>query len=563
MSSDSQCFSGISPMVPYPFPFSLPTYRDTSTEDLSAQAVAAPSYEEEAEEGLFLDGVKVSQEAFFNYYLDIQSAPEAGATVETAGSPTCDFAIATVSAPATPQITSTTTPTKNVSTCPAPSTYPLSAQTVVAPSHEEEADAELFNNGVKVSQEEFFNYQFGIQPAPEKAGTIDVTAGPLTREPSIVPISPPTTPKLASTAISKTPVTPTQKSAGKKRSPNPSNKSPAKAPTPAHLKRAGIKRTKKHNRSTMACECCRIARRSCNVDDIYRCDRCTIRGYKCCFWLEGRGALKVRPRTIELGLEIFTEDGKQMVIAPERSQIGVQAGPSQPASAASLEQSSSDRSSPGMTPSFTPSTSIPNLSYSMSAPSSQASINLATPSSAMFNITGPAPAFESQPAAAPSFNYGFNGLANLVTPSSVMFNISGPAPAFESQPAAAPSFNYGFNGLAAMPEFQAQPAEADIDWSFGSYVASAPATASNVHVSLPAPTTFRPAPATFGPTLGLEMDVAGKGPWNFPADSPAAPLFTGPAMTNSFSGLEGMMDVGSSCEVGGQPFYWDELEAMA
>ncbi|TYJ51359.1 hypothetical protein B9479_008075 [Cryptococcus floricola] len=107
-----------------------------------------------------------------------------------------------------------------------------------------------------------------------------------------------------------------------------------------------------------------------------------------------------------------------------------------------------------------------------------------------------------------------------------------------------------------MPEFQAQSAEAEIDWSFGSYVASTPATASNVHVSLP-------APATFGPTLGLEMDVAGNGLWNFPADSPAAPLFTGPAMTNEYLGLEGMMDVGSSCEAGGQPFYWDELEAMA
>ncbi|TYJ51132.1 hypothetical protein B9479_008313, partial [Cryptococcus floricola] len=413
MSSDSQCFSGISPMVPYPFPFSLPTYRDTSTEDLSAQAVATPSYEEEAEEGLFIDGVKVSQDVFFNYHFGIQPAPEAGATVETAGSPTCDSSIATVFAPATSQITSTTTfntPTKNFSTCPAPSTNELSAQTVIIPSHD---DAEIFINGVKVSHEAFFNYQSGIQPAPEKAGTIDDTAGSLTREPSIVPISPPTTPKFASTAISKTPITPTQRSAGKKRTPNPSNKSPAKAPTPTHLKRAGIKRTKKHTRSSMACECCRVAQRGCNVDDIYRCERCTSRGYKCCFWLEGRGEGKLRPRAIELGLEIFTEDGKKMVIAPERSQIGVQAGPSQPAFAASLEQSSSDRSSPGTTPSFTPSTSTPNLSYSMSAPYSQASINLATPSSPMVNITGPAPAFESQPAAAPSFNYGFNGLAAM------------------------------------------------------------------------------------------------------------------------------------------------------
>ncbi|ODO05147.1 hypothetical protein L198_01835 [Cryptococcus wingfieldii CBS 7118] len=549
MSSDSQYFSGISPTVPYPFPFSLPTYRDTSTEDLSAHSVATPSYEEEAEEGLFIDGVKVSQDVFFNYHFGIQPVPEAGANVETAGSPTCDFSIATISAPATSQITSTTTfntPTNNFSTCPAPSTNELSARTVVTPSHEEEAEAELFINGVKVSQEAFFNYQFGIQPAPEKAGTIDDTAGSLTREPSIVPISPPTTPKFASTAISKTPITPTQKSAGKKRSPNPSNKSPAKAPTPAHLKRAGIKRTKKHTRSSMACECCRLVQRGVSTPHLiqepvkeadmsisgmwttsmYRCERCTSRGYKCCFWLEGRGEGKLRPRAIELGLEIFTEDGKKMVIAPERSQIGVQAGPSQPASAASLEQSSSDRSSPGTTPSFTPSTSTPNISYSISAPSSQASINLTTPSSPMVNITGP-------------------------------------APAFESQPAAAPSFNYGFNGLAAIPEFQAQPAKSEIDWSFGSYVTSTPTTASNVHVSLPAPTTASPAPATFGPTLGLEMDVAGKGPWDFPADSPAAPLFTGPAMTNNSLGLEGMMDVGSSCEAGGQPFYWDELEAMA
>ncbi|ODO02886.1 hypothetical protein I350_05727 [Cryptococcus amylolentus CBS 6273] len=140
--------------------------------------------------------------------------------------------------------------------------------------------------------------------------------GSLTREPSNVPISPPTTPKFASTAISKTPITPTQKSAGKKRSPNRSDKSPAKAPTPAHLKRAGIKRTKKHTRSSMACECCRIARKSCKVDDIYRCGRCTSRGLKCCFWLEGRGEGKMRPRAIELGLEIFTEEGKDMVVAP-------------------------------------------------------------------------------------------------------------------------------------------------------------------------------------------------------------------------------------------------------
>ncbi|ODO09989.1 hypothetical protein I350_02213 [Cryptococcus amylolentus CBS 6273] len=464
MSSDSLCFSGISPIVPYPFPFSLPTYRDTSTEDLVAGAVATPSYEEEAEDGLFIDGVEVSQDAFFDYHFGIQPAPEAGATVETAGSPTCDPSIATVSAPATSRITSTTTfqtPTKNFSTSSAPSTNELSAQTVVTPSHEEEADAELFINGVKVSREAFFNYQFGIQPAPEKAGTIDDTAGSLTREPSIVPISPPTTPKFASTAISKTPITPTQKSAGKKRSPNRSNKSPAKAPTPAHLKRAGIKRTKKHTRSSMACECCRIARRSCNVDDIYRCGRCTSRGLKCCFWLEGRGEGKMRPRAIELGLEIFLEDGKKMVIAPP------------------------------------------------------------------------------------------------------MDNITGPAPRFESQPAAAPSFNYGSNGLAGMPEFQAQPDEAEIDWSFVSYVASDPATASNVHVSLPAPTTPSPPPATFGPTLGLEMDVAEKGHWDFLVDFPAVSLFTGPAMTNNFLGLEGMMDVGSSCEAGGQPFYWDEVEAMA
>ncbi|WVQ73301.1 hypothetical protein IAR50_002869 [Cryptococcus sp. DSM 104548] len=404
---------------------------------------------------------------------------------------------------------------------PASSTEDLSNQAVAAPSHEEARDG-LFIDGVQVSLAEFFNHGFGMLLAAEAGETFNPAGSPAF-DFSACPIalSPPATPALAtsSTIIPTTPTTPTkQVASGRKRASKPSSKSPAKAPTPANLKRDGVKRTQKHTRCSMACECCRVAKKPCNVQDIYRCDRCTSKGKECKFWLTGRGTLKVKPRAIELGLEIINEDGEEIVIAPERGEVTVQAGPSEPASApaasASLEMSSDDVFSANTPSTLSPSQSTPDLSCALTAASSQWSLSLPTPSSPMPERLVPATTY----------------LAAYEQPTE-------------------PSMDFGFDDWFSMPGFDAQPAQAQ------SHLATPPATERKTIAPLPAVPASpspspAPAPAMLGSTLGMGLPMEDC-TWDLPAASsePVALLFSADeAMADNSLGLEGMMNFGMSGE---------------
>ncbi|WVQ73274.1 hypothetical protein IAR50_002842 [Cryptococcus sp. DSM 104548] len=413
---------------------------------------------------------------------------------------------------------------------PASSTEDFSNQAVAAPSHEETGDGFLYIEGVRVSEEEFLKRLTNIFPAAQAGETFNPAGSPAF-DFSACPIalSPPATPVLA-TSSTIIPTTPTkQVASGRKRASKPSSKSPAKAPTPANLKRDGVKRTQKHTRCSMACECCRVAKKPCNVQDIYRCDRCTSKGKECKFWLTGRGTLKVKPRAIELGLEIINEDGKEIVIAPERGEVTVQAGPSEPASApaasASLEMSSDDVFSANTSSTLSPSQSTPDLTCALTAASSQWSLSLPTPSSPMPELPVPATTY----------------LAACEQPTE-------------------PSMDFGFDDWFSMPGFDAQPAQAQ------SYLATPPATERKTIAPLPAVPASpspspAPAPAMLGSTLGMGLPMEDY-TWDLPAASsePVALLFSADeAMSDNSLGLEGMMNFGMSCEAESDTFDWDEF----
>ncbi|WVQ73269.1 hypothetical protein IAR50_002837 [Cryptococcus sp. DSM 104548] len=412
---------------------------------------------------------------------------------------------------------------------PTSGTEDFSNQAVAAPSHEETGDGFLYIEGVRVSEEEFLKRLTNIFPAAQAGETFNPAGSPAFDFSACpVALSPPATPALA-TSSTIIPTTPTKQVAlGRKRASKPSSKSPAKAPTPANLKRDGVKRTQKHTRCSMACECCRVAKKPCNVQDIYRCDRCTSKGKKCKFWLTGRGTLKVKPRAIELGLEIINEDGKEIVIAPERGEVTVQAGPSEPASApaasASLEMSSDDVFSANTSSTLSPSQSTPDLSYALTAASSQWSLNLPTPSSPMPELPVPATTYLAA-----------------------------------CEQLTEPSMDFGFDEGFSMPGFDSQSAEAQTEWEC--YLASPPATERKSVAPLPAvPASPSPSLAILGSTLrmGLPMEDC---TWDLPAASiePAALLFpAGEVMADNSLGLEGMV-FGMSGDDDIAAFNWDEL----